>query len=207
MTPGRAEELAAIVARHDLMVIEDDSAGSIATTAPISLGSWIPERVLHIRSFSKSHGPDLRLAVLGGPAAIMGRMIDRRHLGQGWTSRLLQRLLLDLLTDEDSVAQVRLAQQEYARRRTGMVAALRRHGIDLPTGDGLNLWLPVQDETGALVTMASHGIAVAAGSPFQVLPEPMAHVRVTVALVDDEFNRIAALLADAAHSVIGRSAR
>ncbi len=207
LTPGRAEELAGIVARHDLMVLEDDSAGSIATTAPISLGSWIPERVLHIRSFSKSHGPDLRLAVLGGPAAMMSRLIDRRHLGQGWTSRLLQRLLLDLLTDEDSVAQVRLAQQEYARRRTQMVAALRRHGIDLPTGDGLNLWLPVQDETGALVTMASHGIAVAAGSPFQVLPEPMAHVRVTVALVDDEFNRIAALLADAAHSVIGRSAR
>ena len=207
LTRGRAEELAAVVARHDVIVIEDDSAGSIATTPPISLGSWIPGAVLHIRSFSKSHGPDLRLAVLGGPAALMTRLIDRRHLGQGWTSRLLQRLLLDLLTDEDSVAQVRLAQQEYARRRTQLVMSLRRHGIEMPTGDGLNLWLPVQDETGALVTMASHGIAVAAGSPFQVLPEATSHVRVTVALVAQESDRIAALLAAAAQTVIGRSAR
>jgi DNA-binding transcriptional MocR family regulator len=207
LSRGRAEELAATVARGDAMVIEDDSAGSIATTPPISLGSWIPGRVLHIRSFSKSHGPDLRLAVLGGPAALMARLIDRRHLGQGWTSRLLQRLLLDLLTDGNSVAQVRLAQQEYARRRAQVVTSLRRHGIDLPTGDGLNLWLPVRDETGALVTMASHGIAVAAGSPFQVIPEAAAHVRVTVGLVADDVDRIAALLAGSAQTVIGRAVR
>jgi DNA-binding transcriptional MocR family regulator len=179
----------------------------VATTAPISLGRWIPHRVLHVRSFSKSHGPDLRLAALGGPADLVSRLEDRRHLGQGWTSRLLQHLLLDLLTDLEAVAQVDHARREYGRRRTLVVGGLRRRGIDLPDGDGMNLWLPVRDEATAMVAMASHGIAVAAGSPFQVLPEQAAHVRVTVGMVADEHDRIAGLLVDAAGAAASFSPR
>ena len=48
-------------------VVEDDSAGAISTAPDLSLGRWIPEQTVHVRSYSKSHGPDLRLAALGGP--------------------------------------------------------------------------------------------------------------------------------------------
>ena len=63
LTEERALDLAPILAQAGVPVVEDDSAGAIAATAPISLGQWIPDQVIHIRSFSKSHGPDLRLAM------------------------------------------------------------------------------------------------------------------------------------------------
>jgi len=68
-TPRRARALAELIEGADTLVVEDDSAGAIASAPAISLGRWIPERTMHIRSFSKSHGPDLRLAAVSGPTA------------------------------------------------------------------------------------------------------------------------------------------
>src|SRR5690554_7775610 len=33
-----------------------DHSGDISSAADVSLGSWLPDRVLHIHSYSKSHG-------------------------------------------------------------------------------------------------------------------------------------------------------
>jgi DNA-binding transcriptional MocR family regulator len=115
-----------------------------------------------------------------------------------WTSRLLQRLLLDLLTRPASVAQVDAARIEYARRRGVLVDALAAHGIAVGGKDGVNLWLPVQDEPAALVRLASQDIGVAAGAPFCVGPAAEAHVRVTCGLLADRHTEIAAELAMAA---------
>jgi DNA-binding transcriptional MocR family regulator len=101
-SPPRARALAELINRAGTIVIEDDSSGAIASAPAISLGRWIPERTVHIRSFSKSHGPDLRLAAVSGPPALIHDILARRQLGQGWSSRLLQRILLSLLTDEGS---------------------------------------------------------------------------------------------------------
>src|SRR5665647_1445122 len=109
MTEPRARDLAAILAQGGVPVVEDDSAGAVAASAPISLGQWLPAQVIHIRSFSKSHGPDLRLAAMGGPTELLREIIHRRQLGQGWSSRLLQRVLLSLLTDPVAIADVDLS--------------------------------------------------------------------------------------------------
>ena len=64
--------------------------------------------------------------------------------------------------------------------------------------DGLNLWLPVRDETAAVLLLASRGISVAAGSPFASRSDGGAHVRVTVALVREGVAELARHLRDAA---------
>src|SRR6202000_1094858 len=109
----------------------------------------------HSRSFSRPHGAGVRLAAVAGPAAVVHPVIERRHLGQGWTSRLLQRLLLDLLTHPESGAAVAAGRGEDARRRGAVVAHLARGGVTVAAGDGLNLWLPVADEASALISLAS----------------------------------------------------
>jgi DNA-binding transcriptional MocR family regulator len=132
---ARAADLASVLApAAGVTIVEDDSAGDIASTPLHSLGQWLPDRTVHIRSFAKSHGPDLRLAALGGPATIIDPIVERRLLGQGWSSRLLQLLLLDLLTDPASVAAVAAAREEYARRRALLARALRRAGVDINGG-------------------------------------------------------------------------
>ena len=197
LTPDRVTELGRVLRDADVLIVEDDSTGAIANAPAGSLGVLLPGRTLHVRSYSKSHGPDLRLAALGGPAALVDRVVDRRFLGQGWTSRLLQRVLVDLLTDAGSARTVRRARSEYARRRSGLVTRLRRAGIAVGGRDGLNIWLPVTDESAALLLLATRGIGAAAGHAFTIRPGQGHHLRVTVGLVDDRFDEVARALADA----------
>jgi DNA-binding transcriptional MocR family regulator len=198
---ARVAALAAVLAQTPhVYAVEDDSAGDVASSPLHSLGSHLPPQTVHVRSFSKSHGPDLRLAAVGGPAAVLDPVLERRLLGQGWTSRLLQSLLLGLLTGPSSRAAVRQARDEYARRRHRVVAALNASGIAMPPGDGLNIWLPVADEQAALISLASAGIAVAAGAAFAPGPGGPPHLRVTVGLLADDHEAVAAHLAAAARS-------
>lgn len=198
MTTDRAEAIAALLGGSDCTVIEDDSAGAIASTAPISLGAWLPEQTIHIRSFSKSHGPDLRLAAMSGPSVVMDGLRERRLLGQGWTSRLLQIVLLELLSREESCQQVEAARVTYAHRRDAVVSALAREGVVIGGRDGLNLWLPVRNEMAAMLYLASRGIGAAAGSPFMTRDDSSAHLRITVGMVARDFATIAQELAHAA---------
>ncbi|AEV83356.1 GntR family transcriptional regulator [Actinoplanes sp. SE50] len=200
-SPSRATALAAVLQKTpEVYVVEDDSAGDLAAGPLSSIGVHLPRQTIHVRSFSKSHGPDLRLAAVSGPAGVLDPILERRLLGQGWTSRLLQRLLLCLLTDPASVAAVAAARDEYARRRRLVVDGLRAAGIDLPDGEGINLWLPVADEQAALLSLASAGIGAAAGTAFTVGPGSP-HLRITVGLVTTDHAAVASRLAHAAHTL------
>jgi DNA-binding transcriptional MocR family regulator len=119
-------------------------------------------------------------------------------LGPGWSSRLLQGVLLDLLTDPGAIAQVALAREAYATRRETLLACLRERGATATAADGINLWLSVDDQQIAMVTLAAHGVAVAPGAPFCVTPGGGDHVRVTAGLVAGDHDDLADVLASAA---------
>jgi DNA-binding transcriptional MocR family regulator len=199
-SPERVRELADVLSTTDTLVIEDDSASAISTSPDVTLGTALPGQTVHIRSWSKSHGPDLRLAAMSGPEDLLAEVRWLRQLGQGWSSRLLQRVLLHLLTDPASQETVAKAQREYARRREGFVDRLADAGLTISCADGLNAWVPVYDEAAALVRLAAQGIGVAPGAPFAVLAEPQGHVRVTVGLIRDHLDDVAAQVAAAART-------
>lgn len=198
MSSSRARVLADLLGSGEVVIVEDDSAGAVATSPPMSLGAWLPDQVVHVRSFSKSYGPDLRLAAMSGPPVLMERLRERRLLGQGWTSRLLQAVLLDLLVRRESREEIQRARASYARRRASLVAALATRGVQVAGADGLNIWLAVRDETAALLYLASHGIGAAAGSPFATRWPADPHLRITVGLVRDDVEDLAEQLAIAA---------
>jgi DNA-binding transcriptional MocR family regulator len=205
LSPERAAQLGRLLTRSraapHAIVIEDDHSGSISSAPDVTLASTVPDRVLHVKSFSKSHGPDLRIGALGGPRALVDRVVARRLLGPGWTSRTVQAILHALLTDADAVAQVDAARTAYAARRASLQAELLAAGVELPPGDGINAWLPVAEERSALVHLAAAGIRVAPGTPFQVGDSAVPHVRVTVGVVPVESAReVAQALAAAAAS-------
>ena len=203
LTTARAEELASVIrrSRHasDTVVIEDDHSGEIAVARDVSLGSWLPGQVLHIRSFSKSHGPDLRIAALGGPTELIERLVARRILGPGWTSRMLQRILYDLLIDSTSISEVNDARRIYRSRQQRLSEALAVNGVTLPPSDGINTWLEVADERSAIVQLAAAGIRVAAGTPFEASTSGN-FVRVTAGVVRGDFDSVAEHLAAAARA-------
>lgn len=200
MTPTRARRLSRLLATSSAFVVEDDSAGDVAASEALSLGTWLPGQVLHVRSFSKSYGPDLRMAAVTGPEDLLAPMRRTRALGQGWTSRLLQRVLATLLLDPVATRQVERARGEYARRRELVTRHLAERGVDVPGTDGLNIWVPVRDESAAVLRLASQGIAVTPGGPFHVDPQrgPAGHIRVTTGLLRTDHEAVADLIADAA---------
>jgi len=197
-----ANVLLSVPGGRRVTVIEDDHSALIASAPPVSLALWIPTQVVHVRGFSKSHGPDLRIAALGGPAAVVDGIVRRRMLGPGWTSRLLQAVLLELLTDTRSIAPVRTARLIYRDRLDTLSTALRRLGVEVGDPDGINVWMPVRDERAALVHAAAEGIAIAAGTPF--LAEDLGgvdrphRVRVTGGSVVENVRLVAEALARAA---------
>jgi DNA-binding transcriptional MocR family regulator len=203
MTAARVGQLAAVLrqapASSRPVVMEDDHAGDTAMAAPVSLAAELPDQVVRVHSFSKSHGPDLRLAALGGPARIVEPLVARRHLGASWSSRLLQEVLVGMLTDPTSVAAVARAREVYAERRAALQQALVERHVASTGWDGINLWVEVGQEREAMVVLAAQGIGVAPGSPFLVAPVGGDHVRVTTSVLPVEHvPAVADALAEAA---------
>ncbi len=194
----RSTALAEILEGRPITVIEDDHSGSVSGATVVSIGTHIPDQVIRLRSFSKSHGPDLRIAAMAGAAAPISTIVSRRRLGPAWTSRLIQHLLLSMLTDPESEARVAGAEAEYTRRRESLSRALGSHGIVPAAGMGLNLWIPVTDDQAAVWALAAHGIGVAPGEPFTIKRPDVSHIRVTSGILDHDFERIADLIASAA---------
>ncbi len=186
MTAQRAQQIAdAIVASghsESITIIEDDHAGDIAVGELNSIGNYLPTRTVHIRSYSKSHGPDLRLAAVGGSGDVISAAANRRLLGPGWSSRILQAVLLELLDDQATLDSLSYARSEYSRRRQEVVQILNERNVFSTGTDGINLWVRVSDERSALMTLAAQGIGAAPGTPFLVNTHPDS-MRLTVGLL------------------------
>jgi len=128
--------------------------------------------------------------------------VSRRMLGPGWTSRLLQAVLVQLLTDPAAIAAVTRARSTYAMRSLAVRAGLAGEGVTSTTGDGINAWVEVLDERAALIALAAMGVRVSPGAPFMVAGTPSNHIRVTTGVLDehdvDQLQHVISALAAAA---------
>lgn len=165
----RAAELREVLRlRPDVLVIEDDFGHAIADVPYHSLcaaaGRPVTEHWTVIRSVTKAFGPDMRLAVLMGDADTVDRVRGRQHLGAGWVSYVLQRAVAQLWNSE-AVDRKRVA-GFYGERRRALILALAERGVQAYGRSGFNVWIPVPDETPAVVGLLRRGWAVAPGSRF-----------------------------------------
>ena len=196
LTSERAAELRRVLAEFpQALVIEDDHAAELAgvplTTLAGAASAWA-----FVRSMSKPYGPDLRLATIAANAATVARVEGRMHVGSGWVSTLLQRLAVQLWTSPAAARSVAKAARSYDRRRTRLIAQLAQRGIPSTGGTGLNVWIPVPDETTSVAFLLGQGWAVAPGARFRQASPP--GIRVTVSALDEDvIPRFADCLAEA----------
>lgn len=176
LSAERMDVLSDILRDSETLIIEDDGVGDISNRQPISMGNQFPSRTIHVCSYSKSLGPDLRLAVLSGSFRVVEQIQAYRNFGACWTSRILQNAAAWMLNDPQCNAMVANARRVYAERRNSLVEALRRRNVHLVTGDGLCLWIPVPSEQFAMITLAARGFAVFPGTRFSIVENP--HIRV-----------------------------
>ena len=198
VSASRARALRSVLRDHpDVLLIEDDHGHGIVDLPlhPLAGGTrhWA-----FVRSVAKAYGPDLRLAVLTGDEVTVDRVRGRQRLGAGWVSRLLQRAVVRLWTDggHDPAA----VAAAYGERRDLLLRALAERGIEGHGRSGLNVWVPVPDETGAVSRLLHAGWAVAPGARFRTAAPP--GIRITTStLRPDEVGP----LADAVAAAVGRA--
>jgi DNA-binding transcriptional MocR family regulator len=165
----RAAELRALLAVHpSVLVLEDDHAFDITERSCHSLCEPGRSRWAHLRSVSKSLGPDLRLAVMSGDATTVARVEGRRLLAAGWVSHLLQRLVVRMWSDPDDLGRRERVSAVYSVRREALRTALAERGIESHGSSGLNVWIPVAHEDATVAALQSCGWGVLAGDRFRI---------------------------------------
>ncbi|MGW2117427.1 aminotransferase class I/II-fold pyridoxal phosphate-dependent enzyme [Streptomyces zhihengii] len=198
-TPARREALLGVLRDHpDVLVVEDDHNAEISGAPAVTLASGGLPRWAQVRTVSKHLGIDLRWAALACDPATLARHDGRMLLTSGWVSHILQSTVADLLTDPATTRLVSRAAETYAVRREALRAELARHGVGSRGVSGLNVWVPVRDESATVNGLRTRGWWTAAGTRFRIASPPA--VRVTTAsLTPDEARAFARDMADTLH--------
>ncbi|MGW5662357.1 aminotransferase class I/II-fold pyridoxal phosphate-dependent enzyme [Streptomyces sp. NPDC003758] len=192
----RARALRAVLREHPGALLIEDDHGHGIVDVPLHPLAGATRHWALVRSVAKAYGPDLRLAVLTGDTVTVDRVRGRQRLGPGWVSLLVQRAVVRLWTD--GAVDARAIAAEYGRRRCALIDALAERGVTAHGVSGMNVWVPVPDETGAVARLLHAGWAVAPGARFRLSAPPGMRITVSTLTADDT-----GPLADAVASALG----
>ncbi|MEU6663903.1 aminotransferase class I/II-fold pyridoxal phosphate-dependent enzyme [Streptomyces sp. NPDC046821] len=183
VTEPRARAVRRVLAAHkDVLLIEDDHGHGIVDL-PLHPLAGVTRHWAFVRSAAKAYGPDLRIAVMTGDAVTVDRVQGRQRLGPGWVSRILQRAVARLWSE--GAVDTRAVAASYGERRDALIAALAERGIVAHGRSGMNVWVPVPDETGAVARLLHAGWAVAPGARFRMEAAPGVRITVSTLGADD----------------------
>ncbi|MFJ4871897.1 aminotransferase class I/II-fold pyridoxal phosphate-dependent enzyme [Streptomyces sp. NPDC088757] len=179
-TRSRRDELVAVLREFpEVLVVEDDHNAEVGGVAAYTLGAAGLDRWAQVRTVSKHLGIDLRWAGVACDAVTLARHDGRMLMTSGWVSHVLQATVVDLFTDGAVRALVAAGEEAYAERRAALIDALGAYRIRAVGASGLNVWVPVRDESDVVNGLRTRGWWVAAGARFRIASPPA--VRITTA--------------------------
>ncbi|MFC4472780.1 aminotransferase class I/II-fold pyridoxal phosphate-dependent enzyme [Streptomyces xiangluensis] len=179
----RARALRSVIEEHPQTLLIEDDHGHRIVDLPLHPLAGVTHHWAFVRSAAKAYGPDLRLAVFTGDPVTADRVQGRQRLGPGWVSHLLQRAVVRLWVS--GAVDVREVAAAYGRRRDALIAALAERGIEAYGRSGMNVWVPVPDETGPVARLLHSGWAVAPGAGFRVSSPPGLRITVSTLAAHD----------------------
>ena len=196
MSLARRQALAGLADQYGFLIIEDDPYGALRFDGEAlpSMAAF-SDRVVRIRTVSKTLAPGLRVAWMFGPQALIDAVVIAKQAVDLHTSTLTQHIAFRLLSNPGWYAQHQATLGPWYRDRRdalmrGLTAAF---GDDLsfnrPSG-GMFLWAELADhtiDTTALLHVAlEHGVAFVPGSAFAVDRPLPSHLRLSFATASPE---------------------
>ena len=174
MSQQRRVEIAEILRKYDLTLIEDGIYQFLDPDAPPPLSCFAPERSIYLNGVSKSIGGGLRVGYIHAPGDMIGKLASAIR-STCWMVSSINIELVSRMIMDDSLARFEAWHRDEAARRLAIVlATLKGHDIRFhPTNYHIWLTLPDQIDTGELVmNAANNGVLLTAAQQFAVGPAP-----------------------------------
>jgi DNA-binding transcriptional MocR family regulator len=181
LSPSRRSEIAGVLRKHDLPVIEDDAYGFLPASAPAPISSIVPELSWHIGGLAKVFGGGLRLAFTVAPNA-------RSTYGLAQTLKTIAvmppmlsvGLMTQWIRDGTANAVRDFVRQESAARQAIAAEVLEGFDADGDTA-ALNVWLRLPEGIGradVVARMQGTQVGILPSDPFVVGGERPEAVRI-----------------------------
>jgi len=173
----RREAIAEIARKHDVIILEDDAYGKLASNDLSPLAVLAPERTYHIASLSKSLAPALRIAYVACPdprsaARLMGAVRATTSMASPLGAAIATRWIATGLANQ-SLAAIRA---EADARRAIALCLLGQDGVQ--SGPyAYHAWLPLAHgwSRSDFASRLRHvGIGVVTSDAFAIGPAPEA---------------------------------
>ena len=185
MTPVRRREIAAVVAKAKVLLIEDDAYGRLDRSSA-TLASLIPERTYLLASLSKCIAPGLRVSLVAAPdRAAADALADALRATTQMPAPLMTALALRWLKDGSADAIISAVRAEAAFRQRLAAKALSGHTFAAHRY-GHHVWLSLPARWGRAEFAAhvqSRGLTVITGDIFNTGLEVPHAIRISLGAV------------------------
>lgn len=191
MTPHVAFRVLQTAARYDFRVVEDDIFSDLEPEAPARLAALDQlERVIYIRSFSKTLSGSLRVGFVACDRRIAQELADTKMVTCITSSQFTEKLLHHLLLEGHYRKFLVRLRERIAVARCNVATAFEKIGFEFfcNATSGMFVWVRFADVEDSL-TLAEgalrQGVLLAPGTVFRPNLQPSPWLRFNVAVCDD----------------------
>jgi DNA-binding transcriptional MocR family regulator len=169
MSAERRQALAAVAAKHDIAIIENDILGPMVENRAPPMAAFAPERTLYVTSFTKITVPGLRIGYLVAPDRYVAAVANR-HLVSSWMATpAMAEIATRWVSDGTAMELVNWQRRALASRHA--IAAEMLAGLTYRAHpQSLHVWLPLSGshtEDGFVSQARLRGVAIAPGKSFR----------------------------------------
>jgi len=190
MSSGRREDIARVVRRHKLWVVEDDTYALFAPRAPkglLPLASILPERCFYLASISKSVCTGLRVGFLCCPSGPHFDALVKAVQATVYAPSSLGGVIFSRWVNDGSAFEIADAVKAEIERRVSLAKTLLGNQIASEIRLAPHFWLPMSEldaeRTAGRALRA--GVAVTAPGPAILRPDLISGLRVCLGAASD----------------------
>ncbi|WNJ98977.1 PLP-dependent aminotransferase family protein [Thalassospiraceae bacterium LMO-JJ14] len=129
MSDQRRRDIANVIMRHNLLVIEDDIWGFLPTDRAASLAAYAPDQVIHVTGLSKAMSPGLRIGYIATPPGATDAIRSVARMSTWMTPPLMAEVATRWLADGTGDEMIRWQRAEAEARMEIAVDALGEFSI------------------------------------------------------------------------------